>query len=107
VYFVYGRADYPLAAGGVAGGGSMAPGGSADSPPAIVEINLVDDGGAVPGSSTDLAPGASSSSSNAAHVAMPADEEAEVASPGSTATSGPTEAPWRRRHRVKKPSPPA
>jgi len=30
-----------------------------------------------------------------------------VPSPGSAATSVHTEAPWRRRHRVKKPSPPA
>ena len=110
MYFVYGRADYPISAGGVAAGGlaagvsmaaagSMDAGGGANSAPARVEINLVDEGAAMPGSSADGAQGASSASS-----AAPA-TEGEVASPDSTATSGPNEAPWRRRHTVKKPPP--
>ena len=110
VYFVYGRADYPIAAGGLAAGGlaagvsvaaagSMDAGGGTNSAPAIVEINLVDEGAAMPGSSTDGAPGASGASS--AGPAM----EGEVASPDSAATSVRNEAPWRRRHTVKKPPP--
>ena len=105
VYFVYGRADYPVPAGGLAAGESMAAGGNmnvgggTDSPPAIVEINLVDEGAA--GSSTDPAPGASSASSTGPN----AGQETEVASPDSAATSLNENAPWRRRQTGKKPPP--
>jgi len=108
VYFVYGRPNYPAAGDGVAHGGSMA-GGSADSVPALVEINLADDVpwvAAPPGSSADVAASSSSSSSNAPPVDMPA---AEVPSPGSAATSSVNnEAPWRRiRGKIPSRSPPA